>query len=135
MAWLRPVLTTLILSLLFSLSSAIAPAEAIDTPVSISGPAFPGIAPVSARFKIQIQLNPENRLACIVLDSENFYTSQCWDLNNNGSKPDPVTWWFTAKDLPGGEYTVVAAVTRSDKSIKRAIMRMEVQEGLPFRRE
>jgi hypothetical protein len=124
---------TLILTLLLSLSSTTAPAVANDTPVKLTGPAYPGMAPATVKFKIQIQPNPENRFAWLILDAASFYRSTRWELNGPREE-ERVTWWVEFKDLPAGEYLVLAVVKRRDGSESRDRRSMEILEGLPYAR-
>lgn len=92
------------------------PSPSKHAPVEIKAPGNAGFAPASFRIRVRIEPDERNRKACVGIDAESFYRSSCWDVDGDSAP----TTWVDYRDVPAGEFVIVAALVRSDGSVARA---------------
>jgi hypothetical protein len=66
-----------------------------------------GFEPATVVIETSIEPKEGNNVACLVIDSESYYSSSCWEL---AGAEDRSIHRRTFKDLPGGEYIAVLNV-------------------------
>jgi hypothetical protein len=85
-------------------------------------------APATVRIRARIEPSADNRLLTIVADGVEFYRSSDVPLEGDQA-PKTVELFF--KDVPGGEYEVVAVLTDATGH-RRAIARQAARVMSPF---
>lgn len=84
-----------------------------DEAVSIT--VRPAVAPFrgNARVKVLVARNEANRTLMWEVDGPNYYRSSTMNLDGAAS---PRSYFFTARELPAGEFEIRVTVRRSDSS-------------------
>ncbi len=83
---------------------------------------FAGFAP--ADVGVVTAVTPQDGVACLVVDSEDYYTSSCWDLT-----PETPTQRVTKlRGLPAGHYGVTLTVQDLDKTTHVTTAEFEVSK-------
>lgn len=90
--------------------------------IAIRVAAFAGFAP--ADVGVVTAITPQDGIACLVVDSEDYYTSSCWDL----SPSVPTQRVTKLRDLPAGHYGVTLTVQDPDKRTHVATATFEVNK-------
>ena len=104
LAALRLVLVLLgvVLALFFSA------AEPAPLGVVVEGPVY-RFEPSSVRVRIRVQPDPSNRGLLVKLLSEDYETSSYEQLDGESA---PIIRWKDFRDIPAGNYLVIAALIR-----------------------
>lgn len=78
--------------------------------IVVEGGAF-HFAPATVRLRIRVEPDVKNRALAVGIISPDFETSSLEQLDGDKA---PITRWVTYKDVPAGEYAVVAEVYRPE---------------------
>lgn len=115
---LLPIMLTII-GLAYAYHLAVADAQvriAVESGYYLSEPAY-------IRLRVTVQPDPANRGLTVAAVSANFETSSYEQLDGASA---PRTRWRDWRDIPAGEYVVVADVDRSPQRPWRATTRFTV---------
>ena len=91
-------------------------------PIVVSTRFVYGFAPASFPLRVRIEPHPENRMACLSYESDDYSRRSCWQVEQDSA---PSTF-FHLRDLPAGEYTAVADLSRPPRTVRSAPVRFDV---------
>lgn len=86
-----------------------------------------GFAPATIPLRIHVEPHADNRVLCIEYDG-GMYSRSCQD---HVGLDAPITLWKTYTNVSAGDYTLVAAIIRKDKSQRHAVIHFRVLSSRP----
>ena len=119
MNWLRACPLVLIVAVLWFLLSAVRDDRLRVTVENARIQFEPGYI----RVRVRVEPDPQNRALAIGLVGPEFETSSLEELPGDRAR---ITRWVSYRDIPAGEYAVLAEVLRADGSTTLAQDRLQV---------
>ena len=95
--------------------------------ITVTSPFKFGFAPATVSLRVRVEPHPDNRVLCIEYDG-GMYSRSCQD---HVGLDAPITLWKTYTNVSAGDYTLVAAIIRKDKSQRHAVIHFRVLSSRP----